>query len=520
MAIELTDRREIDGSQDRGSDKVCLVIPPSPFLADERVFPSLGILKVAAVLRDAGVPVDVLDFAGVPDHLERWLPDYLKDKDTTVFGITSTTPQLPSAVRILESIKRERPSARVIIGGPHATMAHTAFMQDKMHKTEGRGTRAFNQLTGLFDTVVVGDGEKAIFEAIRPEAPKVVDAGSLASPLFLRRGELENFPFPARDLIDIDMYDYKIDGLPAHSLIAQLGCPFKCGFCGGRDSQVFRVARTRPTESIIDEVRQVYRDYGRPGIMFYDDELNINHEKLMGLLEGLIRLQEQENVEMRFRGFVKAELFNAEQAQMMNRAGFRVILSGVESGSDEMLTTMQKNTSRKVNSDWIAYCHEAGLRGKALMSIGHPGESEKTIRESEEWVKSNLRPGWDDVDWTIITEYPGSPYFDRSVPFDESAGIWVYTEPKTGNRLYSQDVNFAEKAEYYKGVPGDYTSYVWTDHLSPDQLVELRNQVELSTRVDHLKLSSIQKVAERQFEHSMGQNHNRLPSTILRSSTI
>ena len=31
---------------------VTLIIPPSPFLLDERVFVSLGVLKVAAVLRD------------------------------------------------------------------------------------------------------------------------------------------------------------------------------------------------------------------------------------------------------------------------------------------------------------------------------------------------------------------------------------------------------------------------------------------------------------------------------------
>ena len=34
--------------------KVCFVIPPSEFLLDDRVFPSLGVLKVAAVLETAG----------------------------------------------------------------------------------------------------------------------------------------------------------------------------------------------------------------------------------------------------------------------------------------------------------------------------------------------------------------------------------------------------------------------------------------------------------------------------------
>ena len=37
--------------------KVGLIIPPSPFLLDERVFVSLGILRVAASLEAQGVDV-------------------------------------------------------------------------------------------------------------------------------------------------------------------------------------------------------------------------------------------------------------------------------------------------------------------------------------------------------------------------------------------------------------------------------------------------------------------------------
>ena len=42
---------------------VCLIIPPSIFLLDERVFMTLGILKVAAVLEQR--------VAAIPDPEER-----------------------------------------------------------------------------------------------------------------------------------------------------------------------------------------------------------------------------------------------------------------------------------------------------------------------------------------------------------------------------------------------------------------------------------------------------------------
>ncbi len=44
---------------------ITLITPPSAFLLDERVFVSLGILKVAAILQQAGHSVDLLDLSGV-----------------------------------------------------------------------------------------------------------------------------------------------------------------------------------------------------------------------------------------------------------------------------------------------------------------------------------------------------------------------------------------------------------------------------------------------------------------------
>ncbi len=43
--------------------RVCLITPPSIFLLDERVFMTLGILRVAAALEGAGHEVEMLDLS-------------------------------------------------------------------------------------------------------------------------------------------------------------------------------------------------------------------------------------------------------------------------------------------------------------------------------------------------------------------------------------------------------------------------------------------------------------------------
>jgi len=497
---------------------VCIVIPPSPFLADERVFPFLGPLKVAGELRKNGNHVEVLDLSGFANY-EEIVREYCRSTNIIHFGITATTPQLPSAVRVSKAIKGLIPYASVIFGGPHATMAHTAYRMDGELGKERRGTKAWRELEQIFDVIVVGDGEKAIFPALECVkraniiGAEILDAGNIKSPLFTKRGELDDYAWPARDLVDLDSYRYEIDGHPAFSLIAQLGCPFKCGFCGGRDSHVFRVARPRESRSVVDEIRSIVEPSlhtGRPltGVMFYDDELNISPGGLEELCRHLIALQKDLGVDMRFRGFVKAELFTREQAELMHEAGFRVLLSGVESGSDFVLEVMQKNTTAAINERCLNYARDAGLQFKALMSIGHPGETQATIAESVDWV---LRVKPDDVDWTVITQYPGSPYYDHS---EAEGDHWVYVEPRTGAKLYSADPQFTEDAWFYKGVPGDYTSYVWTDELSAENLVRSRDAAERLTR-GRLGLPMIQPVTARQFEHSMGQG---LPAGVLRSS--
>lgn len=507
------------------STPVTLIIPPSVFLADERVFPFLGPLKVAAELERNGNPVEVLDLSGFGNY-ETIVEGYVRNSRTKHFGLTATTPQIPAAVRILRKIKEVRPDAVVILGGPHATLTYTGMKEDKKVGRSGRGTAAFQQLENLFDKIVVGDGEMAIFPAVDKQwEQKVIDAGDLKSPFRISKAGLDAFSWPARHLIDRYSYRYQIDGKPAFSVIGQLGCPFECGFCGGRDSSVYRGIRNRTVENVVAEIEHevmLSRENKHPlsAVMFYDDELNVTPQGLENLCRQLIEMQSRVGEQMSFRGFVKADLFKQEQARLMKDAGFTILLTGVESGSDKILSAMKKRTSRSINSECVQFAHEVGLSVKSLMSIGHPGESQETVAESIEWAMSNLVNDGsikDDIDWTIITQYPGSPYYDHSVYVPEQ-DAWLYIVNVNGEslKLWSKEVDFAEHAEYYKGVPGEYQAYVWTDHLTAEQLVVQRDNAERVTR-NALGLSSIKHVASLQFEHSMGQG---LPPNVLRKSGI
>lgn len=497
----------------RGPERICLITPPSGFLSNDRVFPSLGILKVAAMLEQAGTVVEKVDLSGVP-HYPNVMRDHAKDSPSQIFGLTATTPQMPAATEIVRSIREARPDARILLGGPHATLVHTAYKKELLSGKHGRATRAMRILKEMFDVVVAGDGESAIFFACNPNAPKIIDADNKESPYFQKNVDLDRHPFPARHLIDLSTYQCFVEGIPALSLITQLGCPFECNFCGGRDSPMLRSNRRRSSESVVAEMLHLYHAYGVQGFMLYDDELNVNR-KLVELMELIAITQKKLGVEWRLRGFIKAELFTDAQAAAMRKAGFRWILTGFESGSPRILENIKKHATREENTRCMEIARRHDLKVKALMSIGHPGENEESVQSTLDWLLE-MRP--DEFDVSIITSYPGTPIYDRAVPHPILDEVWTYTLPN-GDNLHQIEVDYTKVSDYYKGNPnkeGGYRAYVFTDSLSAEDLVRERDRIERTVRTK-LALPYSSTGTSIEYEHSMGQR-GPIPQSILRVS--
>ena len=113
--------------------KVTLIWPPSPFLMDQRAFPPLGVLYLAAYLEANGVQVDVADMTDREDDLEAAL---IPHTGADLYGVSSATPQYPQSLRILDIIRRHNPDATTVIGGPHASSRDTAYSKTS---TRARG---------------------------------------------------------------------------------------------------------------------------------------------------------------------------------------------------------------------------------------------------------------------------------------------------------------------------------------------------------------------------------------------
>lgn len=435
--------------------KIVLVSPPSPFLLDDRVVPSLGVLQVAASLRDNGHDVHVLDLAGYGQ--ERMVSEVVSAASDhyAVYGFTATTPQFPYVVELLQIIRSVCPEGRVIIGGPHATV--------DPESCQG------------FDCVVMGDGEDAVLQAIESGAPHVIDAAST-----VQKGEL-NWRWPARDLIDMYSYKYRLAGRLGTSMLWSMGCPYGCLWCCGRLTPFLRRQRQRSVDDVVSEAEHLVKTYGVGAVTAYDDEINIQPEPLVDLCNKLAPLG------LRYRAFIKANLFDDQQAEAMARAGFVEVCTGVESGSDRILGIMQKGTSFEINRRAREIAKRHGLRFKAFCSIGHVGETHWDVMETRRWLLE-VKP--DDFDVTVITIYPGTPiYAKREFVGCEADGHrvvkYVHRSKKPGEdgaTLFFTEVDYSKEFSWYKGKPNAYVSHVWTPDLSRKDLVRLRDGVEDEVR--------------------------------------
>jgi len=103
-------------------------------------------------------------------------------------------------------------------------------------------------------------------------------------------------------------------------------------------------------------MRHLVDNYGIKSVMAFDDEVNLLNEPLLEFCSKIKPLG------MKFRAFVKANLFNDIQAEAMASAGFVEVCTGVEAGDDRILGIIDKQTTRIINKRFVQTARKHGMR--------------------------------------------------------------------------------------------------------------------------------------------------------------
>jgi len=374
-----------------------LVNVRSTFLTDEMVMPPLGLLYLKAALTRRGIDSKFIDLSNGDE-----LPT------NGQFYISATTPQI-------EEAKKLSKKGYTVIGGPHASVDP-------------------HSLIDYFDCVVVGEGEDVIPKIAIHKLRGIVYADSIR--------ELDKLPFPDRD--PVSDYKYFINGQRATTMVTSRGCTGKCSFCckAVMNKGIF----FRSAENVVEELTLIKNHYGYEAVMFYDDSLAMKKGRLIEICKGLKQLK------MTWRCFARSDQVDYELLAMMADSGCYEILFGIESGSNQILKNIRKHETREQHINAVILSKIAGIRVKALMIVGLPGETPETIQESKSFIQA-AEP--DDLDVTVLSVYKGCD---------------IYNNPDRYELTFSDPT-------WYKGKPGEYPCSVETPAMKSDEIVEAREML-------------------------------------------
>ncbi|GAH69502.1 unnamed protein product [marine sediment metagenome] len=98
-----------------------------------------------------------------------------------------------------------------------------------------------------------------------------------------------------------------------------------------------------------------------------------------------------------------------EILEAMRDAGCVQIVYGLESGNQRILDNLCKGTTVDQNFEAIRLTMEAGIKAKAAVIVGSPGETWETVQDTVNMIEA-IMP--DEAILCIFTPYPGSAVWD------------------------------------------------------------------------------------------------------------
>ena len=123
-------------------------------------------------------------------------------------------------------------------------------------------------------------------------------------------------------------------------------------------------------------------------------------------------IQQGYNYHVRMGCNVRAAPIGDYPFKLMRKAGFRLLLWGVESGNQETLDAIQKGTSLSLIRENLKLAHESGLENHVTFMTGFPWEDELSIQNTVKYIRS-ISSYIDSLQVSICIPYPNTPLFNE-----------------------------------------------------------------------------------------------------------
>lgn len=355
---------------------------------------SIGVYRIATVLRNIGLEVEVIDYLShwkMPELLSYlnkikdidWfgfsckffrpgeapkyylIKDHVKNKDKGIF--TQLSPQNENT--LLDYIIKHRKKP-VILGGPN--------------------TELVRHLTDKFDVITLGYADSAIL-AIHHHLTSGAD---LKYELYNNTKIVDcDVDYPVTDLSNLETYFIDNDFLEEDEVFPieiSRGCIFSCAFCEFAHIGKKPGTYIRDKESIKKDIVYRYNKFKSKRFLFVDDTFNDSIEKMKMIKE----IREETNIPFEFWSYSRLDLLqaNPEQVDLIPDIGWKAFTFGVETFNRDSGKKVGKGADPEKLKKFLLALRERfpDIRIQINIIVGLPHETEETLKETVDWfVKNN-----------------------------------------------------------------------------------------------------------------------------------
>ena len=314
---------------------ILFVHPPLPHNKPiKRIYP-MGLLYMASYLKKHNPHAHVEIFnPQVCDMGFRQTLESVLSRKWDILALGYWTNQFQFSDRLSMAVRDSRPDAFIVHGGVHPTLRPAQAAQNS-------------------DIVVLYEGERTFSNLVRQFAAGAQDfdlpgtarlAGGeiriLPSEGFIE--DLDNLPFPAWELLDLDHYTTPLHvvGGRRFPIIGSRGCPYNCSFCVSPAIWKRRV-RWRSPENIVDEMEYSRTRFGIDQFHFWDDNLLLDRMHALSLAEEILK----RNLKVKWVGLSRAShiAHAGDLMSVLARAGLIGMEIGIESANPAAYQIVGKN---------------------------------------------------------------------------------------------------------------------------------------------------------------------------------
>jgi radical SAM superfamily enzyme YgiQ (UPF0313 family) len=387
--------------------------------------PPLGLAYIAAALKEAGLPYRVIDGTGEALDVVRPYPDRSDfmvqglsfdeiaariNPETTVIGIGCMFSTLwPLTNQLAWAIRSRFPDAWMVLGGEHGTAVPEHVLK-----------------TSPFDAVVLGEGEDTTVELLRArhdgrplETVQGIafkrDGQVIRTGLSPRQKDVDRIPVPDWDSFPIEEYiaRHQINGANmgrSMPLLATRGCPFQCTFCSNPGMWTQRWIPRSP-RLVADEIELYIQKYGARNFDFQDLTAIVKRQWIVDFCRELI--DRHLDITWQMPSGTRADVFDAEVADLLYRSGCRALAFAPESGSPAILKVIKKQVDLPRMLESMKMAVQRGLKLSCFIVIGFPDDTPATLRQTTRLIRRMAWLGVYDVAVSKFVPYPGSELFTR-----------------------------------------------------------------------------------------------------------